>query len=125
MAKCPFCHFDNEDGALFCEQCKSDLGVDVSPSAGVHSAPLATPMETIPLAAIEAAPESATPVMEASVETMPSGALLAGMVGTEATMEAIPFAETAPVLTPEPSAVPVAAVVEAPVPTATPGAASS
>ena len=25
MVKCPFCQFDNEDGALFCEQCKSDL----------------------------------------------------------------------------------------------------
>ena len=29
MIVCPFCHFENEDGALFCEQCKSDLtGVD-------------------------------------------------------------------------------------------------
>jgi hypothetical protein len=26
MMKCPFCQFENEDGALFCEQCKSDLG---------------------------------------------------------------------------------------------------
>jgi hypothetical protein len=25
--KCPFCQFENEDGALFCEQCKSDLGI--------------------------------------------------------------------------------------------------
>src|ERR1700693_1317068 len=25
MLKCPFCQYDNEDGALFCEQCKSDL----------------------------------------------------------------------------------------------------
>jgi hypothetical protein len=25
MIKCPFCGFENEDGALFCEQCKSDL----------------------------------------------------------------------------------------------------
>ena len=27
MLKCPFCQYANEDGALFCEQCKSDLGV--------------------------------------------------------------------------------------------------
>ena len=27
MMKCPFCQYDNEDGALFCEQCKSDLGL--------------------------------------------------------------------------------------------------
>src|SRR5713101_4875877 len=34
MTKCPFCQYDNEDGALFCEQCKSDLGVlEVSASA--------------------------------------------------------------------------------------------
>ena len=30
MIKCPFCGFSNEDGALFCEQCKSDLS-DVPP----------------------------------------------------------------------------------------------
>src|SRR5260370_41099549 len=27
MFKCPFCQYANEDGALFCEQCKSDLGI--------------------------------------------------------------------------------------------------
>jgi hypothetical protein len=32
MLKCPFCQFANEDGALFCEQCKSDLGVLESPA---------------------------------------------------------------------------------------------
>jgi zinc-ribbon domain len=32
MIKCPFCGFDNEDGALFCEQCLSDLsGVEPPP----------------------------------------------------------------------------------------------
>jgi hypothetical protein len=32
MIKCPFCGFENEDGALFCEQCKSDLsGVPPTP----------------------------------------------------------------------------------------------
>jgi hypothetical protein len=32
MIRCPFCYFENEDGALFCEQCKSDLsGVDPIP----------------------------------------------------------------------------------------------
>jgi hypothetical protein len=39
MLKCPFCHFENEDGALFCEQCKSDL-------AGAESAVAAPPMAT-------------------------------------------------------------------------------
>jgi pSer/pThr/pTyr-binding forkhead associated (FHA) protein len=33
MTRCPFCQYDNEDGALFCEQCKSDLGLlDTGPS---------------------------------------------------------------------------------------------
>ena len=32
MIKCPFCHFENEDGALFCERCTSDLS-SVAPPA--------------------------------------------------------------------------------------------
>src|SRR6266550_2697013 len=125
MVKCPFCHFDNEDGALFCEQCKSDLGVDAGHGAGVHSAPMDAPIETIPLAAIEATPVMAASIMESVVETSPATETLHGVVGTEATMEAIPLAETAPILTPEPSAVPVAAVVEAPLAAETAGAGSS
>ena len=31
MVKCPFCGFGNEDGALFCEQCKSDIS-NVAPA---------------------------------------------------------------------------------------------
>ena len=68
MLKCPFCNFDNEEGALFCEQCKSDL-------SGVEPAPAAPPVpvahvleETIPMAqpmaeaAVVAAVVEATPV---------------------------------------------------------------
>ena len=40
MLRCPFCHFDNEDGALFCEQCKSDLAGVEAPAP-----PVATPVE--------------------------------------------------------------------------------
>jgi hypothetical protein len=54
MIVCPFCHFENEDGALFCEQCKSDL-------TGVDSAP------AVPVAA-EAPP---LPVAEAIEEAIP------------------------------------------------------
>ena len=36
MIKCPLCQFENEDGALFCEHCKSDLGA-VEPAAA-HAA---------------------------------------------------------------------------------------
>jgi hypothetical protein len=47
MMKCPFCQFDNEDGALFCEQCKTDLGADatVRPSLSPEEASA----QTVPL----------------------------------------------------------------------------
>ena len=54
MLKCPFCHFENEDGALFCEQCKSDL-TSVAPAAPAPApiplAPEPIPMEAEPLPA--------------------------------------------------------------------------
>ncbi len=28
MVRCPFCQYENEEGALYCEQCKSDLASD-------------------------------------------------------------------------------------------------
>jgi hypothetical protein len=67
MLKCPFCNFDNEEGALFCEQCKSDL-------SGVEPAPASPPVpvahvleETIPMA--QAMPVEA--VMADVVEATP------------------------------------------------------
>jgi len=89
MLKCPFCNFQNEDGALFCEQCKSDLGSPATASpdavpmaavieeampvasvdAGVMSAPVAVVDAFAPPApvAVEVlAPPAATPVAFAS-----------------------------------------------------------
>jgi hypothetical protein len=83
MIKCPFCHFENEDGALFCERCTSDLAA-VAPATAhepVPAAPLvaeavpfeaipiatAEPIETIPLAPIAPlTPIDLTPVLPAS-----------------------------------------------------------
>ena len=48
MVKCPFCGFSNEDGALFCEQCKSDLSM-VAPAAPPPAPPV---VEPIPAAAV-------------------------------------------------------------------------
>jgi hypothetical protein len=85
MVKCPFCHYDNEDGALFCEQCKSDLG-------GVEPALAAAPIEAaVPVAAAEivetvpmvAVPEGA-PIIEAAV------------IGESAVAEAVPLVEAMP-----------------------------
>ena len=81
MLKCPFCHFDNEDGALFCEQCKSDLGVVEPIKAPPHAAPMAAPLEmphygTVP----EAAPMLAGVVMEATAhEHVPHGIPMTAM----------------------------------------------
>lgn len=85
MLQCPFCHFDNEDGALFCEQCKSDL-------AGVQpAAPIAGSVESVPVVAFPAAPPP------------------------EAIVPAVPLAETVPVEAvsplPAPGDIPMAAVV--------------
>ena len=82
MLKCPFCHFDNEDGALFCEQCKSDL-------AGAVASPVAH-AEAIPMGAI---PTAEPLVAEAIAEPMPAQPY-----------EAIPLAaeETIPLATAEP-----------------------
>lgn len=52
MLKCPFCGFGNEDGALFCEQCKSDLSSvtpEVPMAAVVEDVPMAAVAEAIPL----------------------------------------------------------------------------
>lgn len=68
MLKCPFCGFDNEDGALFCEQCKSDLS-SAAPAAPAAEVPMAAVVEeTVPMAAVvqETAPVAAAVVAEAA-----------------------------------------------------------
>ena len=81
MIVCPFCHFENEDGALFCEQCKSDLtGVDSAPAVPVAAEAPPLPVaeaieEAIPFAmadAIEIVEEVPSfPMAEMAVEEMP------------------------------------------------------
>jgi pSer/pThr/pTyr-binding forkhead associated (FHA) protein len=83
MMKCPYCHFENEDGALFCEQCKSDL-TSVAPAP----IPMAMP-EPIPLAA------EPLPVEPLPAEPLPVTPL-----------EAAPLVAEAVPLTPDPLPVP-------------------
>ncbi len=66
MIKCPFCGFDNEDGALFCEQCKSDLSA-VPATPPPAEVPVAAVVEEAPVAALvqEAEPVAAAVVEEA------------------------------------------------------------
>jgi hypothetical protein len=89
MLKCPFCHFDNEDGALFCEQCKSDLA-SAAPIVQAEALPLeaiptaspvvmeaiaeplpAAPYEAIPVAAVEAIPLQDEPMMAEPIQAIP------------------------------------------------------
>jgi hypothetical protein len=43
MIKCPFCHYENEDGALFCERCSSDLSGVASSIVAEAPSPVAEP----------------------------------------------------------------------------------
>jgi hypothetical protein len=83
MVKCPFCHYDNEDGALFCEQCKSDLaGVEAAqPIEAAVPVAAAEIVETIPLVSV---PEGA-PIVEAAV------------IGESVVAEAVPIVEASAV----------------------------
>jgi hypothetical protein len=84
MLKCPFCGFGNEEGALFCEQCKSDLSA-VEPVVAAAPAPEEVPMavvveDAVPLAAlaeaVQVAPGEAPPagmeVIEAQIVPEPA-----------------------------------------------------
>jgi hypothetical protein len=51
MLKCPFCNFENEEGSLFCEQCKSDLG-SVMPVPAAEAVPMAAVLDESPPAAV-------------------------------------------------------------------------
>ena len=88
MIKCPFCHYENEDGALFCERCTSDL-------SSVAAAPAGKPPPPIPVVPSIAVAE-AMPVMAEAVPVV---------------VEAVPMAmaepiEALPLAMAEPMAVP-------------------
>ncbi len=107
MIICPFCHFENEDGALFCEQCKSDLtGVDSASATPVAAEAPPLPVaeaieEAIPFAmadAIEIVEEVPSfPMAEMAVEEMPPLPVAEAMPEPVAeAMPEIPVAEVAP-----------------------------
>jgi hypothetical protein len=131
MVKCPFCHFDNEEGALFCEQCKSDLAgaapVPVAHAEPVEAIPTAEALPVEPYEALPLAATEAIPYVGEAVEAIP----LAEPPPLEAhpVAEAHPFAEAHPVAEahpippPPPEPAPAPPPAAAPVPTsATPAA---
>jgi hypothetical protein len=113
MVKCPFCQFGNEDGALFCEQCKSDLsGVEpVTASAAPAAHPHAVGAETIPLASVEPIPMASTIPEAAVMEAMPVEEAIPMAVA-----EAIPEAEAMPLAALEPPPAPAAEAAPPPPP---------
>ncbi len=128
MIKCPLCQFENEDGALFCEHCKSDLGA-VEPAAAQAVARPAAAVSgppAIPSGSVSeiAAPLGTLAVAEAAVsEAMPVAQLDAG-ISAAAEMPiavAVPFSDTAPLTVgPEVLAASVALAQEAPTDTPPP-----
>jgi hypothetical protein len=72
MLRCPFCHYDNEDGALFCEQCKSDLAGMEQPAVPVAT-PIVESVQVVEAAVVvaEATPLELTPVVAETVEASP------------------------------------------------------
>jgi hypothetical protein len=117
MVKCPFCQFSNEDGALFCEQCKSDLSgvepmvaVAAPPPAFHEPIPVASVMggETIPMAQVEPIPVAGEAFPEAAViHAMPVEDPTIPMANVF-TAEAVPVAEAAPMPLAEPAPPPAA-----------------
>ncbi len=105
MMKCPFCGFDNEDGALFCEQCKSDLS-----SVPIPMVVPDAPVEAIPMAAVVEEPIPMAAVVEPSSSeiTLP----MAGLVEPAASPAPAPAATETPTGTPfAPGATPKLAVI--------------
>jgi hypothetical protein len=105
MVKCPFCGFANEDGALFCEQCKSDIS-NVAPAPSVPASPHPTPMpESVP-------PAADAPVMAAIVEDAPITAEAVPVAPAEEEPIAAAIAEDEPVSPIQEEPAIAAAVVE-------------
>jgi hypothetical protein len=127
MLKCPFCNFENEEGALFCEQCKSDLG-SVAPAPAAEAVPMAAVLEEpaaaafptaepIPMAAVhEVAP------MAAVHEAPPMAAVVDEMPAPPPAVPEPPPAPPEPALAPTPAAVAPPAPAAAAAPTVTEGA---
>jgi len=75
---CQFCHYANEDGALFCEQCKSDLAAAPTPAP----APVSPPQPSIDFVPVLSLADAPVPKPEALsdgdviaidlIETVPS-----------------------------------------------------
>jgi hypothetical protein len=113
MTKCPFCHFDNEDGALFCEQCKSDLGgvpVSVPAAEAIATAEPVVEAFVAEAVAVGEMEALAVPVEAEPVEAQPVEAEAVEAEEVQATPIPVgPTADAKPVPAPPAPAAPAAA----------------
>lgn len=79
MVKCPFCQFDNEDGALFCEQCKSDLSAVPADAAAAGMAVEAAPAMAMPVGGDAAPAGDAVAAAQVPPGTVPKLVVLRGL----------------------------------------------
>src|SRR5262245_23926727 len=123
MILCPFCHFQNEDGALFCEQCKSDLsGVEPEGGSAIPVAPVGR--EAGPRAgALEAAPVGANPGA-APIEAAPLPAEMESSMPLAPIVPEPPPTTTGETMPASPSAVPPPTAPPEPAPAAPPAPAT-
>jgi hypothetical protein len=108
MVKCPFCQYANEDGALFCEQCKSDLGL--VPAEAQPAAP-AMPAQPAEVNLLEPHPGEGVPVA-AVVEEHPPLAEPAPLEAVPAEENPFSFFTSPEPLTPGEPVVPAAVPVQ-------------
>lgn len=80
MVKCPFCQYQNEDGALFCEQCKSDLS----------AVPAGSEMPMAAMALDAGAPAMAMPMGDAPMMASPVDAGVPGAPAAKLAADAKP-----------------------------------
>jgi hypothetical protein len=115
MIQCPFCGYNNEDGSLFCEQCKSELPETLAAGSPVEKPVSSGPPIGFATPAAEAIPAAEPLPGVAIAEAVPAAQISpAGVPTAEPTAPAMPIAEAVPVS-------PAAPVAEAvPVPPAAP-----
>jgi hypothetical protein len=115
MLKCPFCGFGNEDGALFCEQCKSDLSAVTPAAAAPPMAQVIEPVQAVP-------PVGLTPVSAAAEHASMGSAIPAAQVIETPIAVAETLPEPLPAMAPPIEPQVVAATVGTPPPAPPPAA---
>jgi hypothetical protein len=99
MIKCPFCQFENEEGALFCEQCKLDLGANESAAAHSPALPVAEAASPTTAMAEVAGASMAVAIAEAGVTEALAVAQMDAVAAATAEVPiavAVPLPETSP-----------------------------